>query len=168
MNVLFVCSGNTCRSPFAAALLRHRVSCCVTVPASANGLDVGIKSAGTNASGGHPLAYPMEVILQEKGIDYTHQSQRLTWDLVDWADVALTMTRPHKALLAAQIPQFRAKLFTLNEYVGQPSQPDIADPYGTDLESYRQCAAEIETACDRLLVILQALPSELWNPPSGH
>lgn len=159
MNILFVCSGNLCRSPLAAALLRHRVS---YPPTSDDAMqstpDIQIKSAGTAASAGHPMSFAMEVILQEQGIDSTHQSQRLNWPLMDWADLVLTMTRPQKILLGAQFPQTTAKLFTLNEYVGNITQPNIEDPYGTDLESYRQCAVEIETACDRLLAKIHPSP----------
>ncbi|MEM6426818.1 MAG: low molecular weight protein arginine phosphatase [Cyanobacteria bacterium P01_H01_bin.119] len=149
MNVLLICTGNICRSPYAAALIRHQ--------AVHSNLTVEVQSAGTKASSCHPMSLPMEIILQEQGVDPAHQSQGLTWDLMDWADLALTMTRPQKILLASQLPQFTAKLFTLKEYVGHTHEPDIDDPYGTDLGSYRQCAAEIETACDRLLKKLQSL-----------
>lgn len=101
----------------------------------------------------------MELILQEQDIDSTHKSQRLNWDLLDWADLVLTMTRPQKVLLTSQLSNSMPKLFTLNEYIGNTVHPDIEDPYGTDLESYRQCATEIETACVRLLAKLHP-PSE--------
>lgn len=156
MNVLFVCSGNICRSPFAEALLRHKVAYLATPPSSGTTrLDIQVKSAGTGASSRLPMSVAMEMILQERGIDSTHQSQRLHWEIIDWADLILTMTRAQKFLLVSQIPEVVPKLFTLNEYVGNTAQPDIDDPYGTDLESYRQCAAEIEAACDRLLATLQ-------------
>jgi len=96
------------------------------------------------------MSVAMELILDEKGIDKTHFSQRLHWDLIDWADLVLTMTRTQKILLQSQVPELAPKLATLNEYVGNLEQPDIDDPYGTDPQSYRHCAAQIETACDRL------------------
>ena len=155
MNILFVCSGNICRSPLAEALLRHKVS---RLPPSSTSSsptsNIQVKSAGTAASGGHPMSFAMEIILQEQSIDSAHQSQRLNEELLTWADLILTMTRPQKILLISQIPDSAPKLFTLNEYVGNTGQPDIEDPYGTDLESYRQCATQIETACDRLLTKL--------------
>lgn len=100
------------------------------------------------------MSYAMELILEEKGIESTHCSQRLHWDIIDWADLILTMTRAQKVLLTAQIPELTPKLATLNEYVGITDRPDIEDPDGTDLASYRHCAAEIEAACDRLLTKL--------------
>lgn len=152
VNLLFVCSGNICRSPLAAAFMRHKVA----LRAKELGLssldpEISVKSAGTSASEGHPMAYAMELILDERAIDSTHQSQRLHWEIIGWAELILTMTRPQKVLLAVQIPNLAAPLATLNEYVGLTQTPDIEDPYGTDLNSYRHCAAEIETACDRLL-----------------
>ncbi|NER81642.1 MAG: low molecular weight protein arginine phosphatase [Leptolyngbya sp. SIO1D8] len=157
MNVLFICSGNTCRSPFAEALLHHKISCLMTTPSFAQSeLDIQVKSAGTAASSGRPMSFAMEIILQEQGIESTHLSQRLHWDLIDWADLMLTMTRVQKALLISQMPELTPKLFTLNEYVGNQAHPDIEDPHGTDLESYRQCAAAIEVACDRLLNKLES------------
>lgn len=155
MNILFVCSGNICRSPLAEALMRHKLAHLATTPASApSELDIQVKSAGTSASPGQPMSFAMETILQERGISSTHQSQRLNWELLNWADLILTMTRAQKLLLISQVPQLLPKLSTLNEYCNE-AHPDIDDPYGSDLDSYRHCATQIETACDRLLTKLQ-------------
>ena len=155
MNILFVCSGNICRSPLAEALLRHKISSLKKASTATQiALNIQVKSAGTAASAGHPMAFAMELILEEQAIDSTHQSQRLNWELLNWSELILTMTRPQKILLISQFPYSASKLFTLNEYVGNAAHPDIEDPNGTDLESYRQCATEIETACDRLLAQL--------------
>lgn len=113
------------------------------------------------------MSMAMEIILQERGIDSHHQSQRLDWPLLDWADLILTMTQAQKSLLQgpktgfegpAQVSQRSTQLATLNEYSGNTAQPDINDPYGCDLDSYRQCARQIEIACDGLLSKLQASP----------
>jgi len=153
-HLLFVCSGNTCRSPFAAALVRHHLQ-------TAGHGHIQVQSAGTAADPDLPMAVGMELILQERGIDSHHRSQRLTWDLLSWADTVLTMTRNQKILLLAQVPQMAPKLATLKEYAGMDpaaaahgtldSDPDIADPYGCDLASYRHCARTIDMACDGLL-----------------
>ena len=160
MNILFVCSGNMCRSPLAAALVRHKVT---FAPPGNFGAAIQVESAGTSADAGLPMSLAMEIILQEQGIDSAHQSQRVTWDLLDWADLVLTMTQTQKLMLRSQIPQMAGKLATLNEYSGNTSQPDIEDPYGCDLDSYRRCAQEIETACDRLLNKLRAAQNQLLN-----
>ncbi|MBD0337173.1 MAG: low molecular weight protein arginine phosphatase [Cyanobacteria bacterium Co-bin13] len=149
MRILMVCSGNTCRSPLAAALLRSR--------SAAAGLPLAVESAGTVASAGHPMSLPMEIILQEQGVDCGHQSRRISWELLHWADLILAMTRSHKAILIATAPSIADKVFTLKEYGGDTLYPDIDDPAGTDLPSYRRCAAEIEAGCDRILTKLQTL-----------
>ena len=165
MNILFVCSGNICRSPIAAALVRHKVASLI---AATPGADIQVKSAGTSADPGQPMALAMELILQERGIDSTHQSQRLDWALLDWADLVLTMTQTQKILLRSQVPQIAAKLATLNEYSGNPLQPDIEDPRGCDLASYRQCANQIETACDHLLNKLQTAQQPFTHDLPTH
>ena len=166
MNILFVCSGNICRSPLAEALFRHKISCLSqTLTTEQPPLDIQVQSAGTSAAHGQPIAFAMELILQENGIDPSHHSQRLDWDLLDWAHLILTMTRDQKRLLLSQIPALMPKLFTLNEYVGHRNQLDIAEPDGSDLDSYRRCAAAIEAGCDRLLEKLQRLPQSSPSTP---
>lgn len=158
MNILFVCSGNICRSPLAEALVRHKISALDLANQSSA---IQVKSAGTSADAGLPMSLAIEMILQEQGIDSIHQSQRVTWDLLDWADLVLTMTWAQKIFLLSQAPQIATKLATLNEYSGNTDQPNIDDPYGCDLESYRQCAQEIEAACDALLNRLRAAQNQL-------
>jgi protein-tyrosine-phosphatase len=167
MNILFVCSGNTCRSPLAEALMRHKVLSLSAVHAP----EIQIKSAGTSATPNQPMALAMELILQERGIDSTHHSQRWTWELLAWADVILTMTQAQKTFLQSQVPPFASKLATLNNYAGNRVEPDIDDPYGCDLDSYRQCARQIETACDGLLrrLLKKSFPNGGQCPPySGY
>ena len=159
MNILFICSGNICRSPLAEAVLRDRVARQSPAPA------IRVQSAGTGATPGLPLAVAMEMILQEQGISSQHSSQRLNRDLMDWADLLFAMTRDQKALLLTQSAHLQPKLFTLKEFVGDWQHPDINDPYGSDLNSYRHCATEISAACDRLLQRLQQNPSYPFVSP---
>jgi protein-tyrosine-phosphatase len=158
MNILFVCSGNMCRSPLAEALVRHKVTFSTSGSFSS---PIEVKSAGTSAESGLPMSLAMEIILQEQGIESTHQSQQVTWNLLNWADLILTMTQAQKILLQSQGPQIASKLATLNEYSGHTSQLDIDDPHGCDLDSYRQCAEEIGTACDGLLNRLRTTQNQL-------
>lgn len=134
MNILFVCTGNTCRSAMAAAIMNKI--------AVENELDIRIESAGIFAREGGSASENAIKALAEYGIDLTsHSAQSVTEDLIKQCDVILTMTEAHKKLLE---PMAEGKVYTLLEYSG--SEGDITDPYGGDLEEYEECAREIYDA----------------------
>ncbi len=141
MNILFVCSGNTCRSPMAEALFKELVK----------NKNIEVKSAGISATNGDPSAIHVRSILQAKKIDYSHLSQRINPELILWADLILTMTKTQKFLLLALFPQMAKYIFTLKEYTTETADLDIKDPYGSDLLAYLQCAEEIEKYLNILL-----------------
>ncbi|MFD2638551.1 low molecular weight protein arginine phosphatase [Piscibacillus salipiscarius] len=140
--VLFVCTGNTCRSPMAEAILKHKRP------------DLEVKSAGIFAGFGQEANPKAAQVLSDKGIDCDHKSQPLTDDLLDWADVVLTMTAHHKLNIEMDYPKYRKKVFTLKEFTrhkdDEDLNPDIADPIGLSNETYKQTMNEIETYIDRI------------------
>ncbi|SIS41189.1 low molecular weight protein arginine phosphatase [Salimicrobium flavidum] len=105
MNILFVCTGNTCRSPMAEAILKDKNE----------GFDV--QSAGVFAGEGHPLSAQAREVMEEEDVETDHHSQPVTPELLEWADLILTMTERHKQALAMQQSGYEEKLFTLKEYV---------------------------------------------------
>lgn len=146
-NVLFVCTGNTCRSPMAEALLRHVIS----------SDDIQVKSAGVFAIDGHQASPNAVEALKEKGIPSNHLSSSLTNELAEWATIILTMTNQHKQSVIDLYPHVGRKTFTLSEYVSDQgdSSQDISDPFGGPLPLYRQTLSDLEKLIAKLALKLE-------------
>lgn len=124
MNILFVCTGNTCRSPMAAALLKDKMP------------NINVQSAGIFASVGNRANKNAIKVLQERNIDFTHKAQQVTEELLQWANLVLTMTIQHKQSLIIQYPQYLDKIYTLKQYTATKDQERW--------EKLRQAYAEFE------------------------
>lgn len=131
MKILFVCTGNTCRSPMAQALAK------LYLPEGFNFFSAGINAFGESISDN------AAEVLKEKGIDLsTHLSVRLTEEMLYSADYVFTMTGSQQEYLARMYPDFRDKIHCLGYWLG--FQQDVTDPWGASLEVYRRCLTELE------------------------
>lgn len=128
MNILFVCTGNTCRSPMAAALFNKI--------ATEKNLDLRIESAGLFAADGENASNEAIIAMQKYDIDLLgHHAQSVNTELLEKSDIILTMTAAHKMVLLQSVPE---KVFTICEFAGVDY--DIEDPYGGDVDEYEECA----------------------------
>lgn len=151
--ILFVCTGNTCRSSMAEGLFKHMLK------SKENSFkSINVISAGTCAWEGDNASQHAIKVLKEKDIDIEdHRSTPLTPKLIKEADLILTMTLNHKMAILHMCPKAKDKVFTLKEYAlygrekfpisdlsYQNSDYDIKDPFGQSLDIYRESAKEIE------------------------
>ncbi|MDN5347023.1 MAG: ribose 5-phosphate isomerase [Clostridia bacterium] len=146
--ILFVCTGNTCRSSLAAVIAAQAAARQGFSPE-----DIQIYSAGLAAVEGMPATPEAIQAAREMGLDLSnHRAAGLTGEMVKEAGLILTMTRGHKEALLKLYPEAQGKVFTLKEYVNPGSaDPDIADPIGRPLEVYRRTARELEELTSKLL-----------------
>lgn len=141
MKILFVCTGNTCRSPMAEAILRAKSS-------------FEVRSAGTFAVTGAPANPSAIQTLSENEIAYSGLAQPVTDELVEWADLILTMTTQHKDAVISLFSASLNKTYTLKEYSDDKNAPetfDIADPYGQNQSAYQRAYKEIDQAIEQLI-----------------
>src|SRR5580765_7700883 len=137
MHVLFVCTGNTCRSPVAEAMMQEALA--------SRGLEqVSVSSAGTGAWDGAPVSEGAYLVGLENGLDLSdHSARLLNREIVRSADLILVMSGHHLARVAELGGEDKAHL--LAAYAGRESgRTEVTDPFGSDLASYRHTYTELQ------------------------
>ncbi|HHY21535.1 MAG TPA: low molecular weight protein arginine phosphatase [Bacilli bacterium] len=113
---------------------------------------IAVRSAGVAASPGSDASQGAKQAMAEFGVTKDHQAQQLEAELLEWADLILTMTVSQKQLIHAYFPQALDKVYTLKEYVGHSDENgDVLDPFGQSLSIYLETAAELEGLVEKLL-----------------
>lgn len=157
MKVLFVCTGNICRSPLAEALLRQMLK-----QKNVEGIEVA--SAGTAAATGEGASEGGYLVGLECGLDMSgHKAQPLTKELVEEADLILCMS-PHHVLRARALGA-GDKAHLLGEFAGREADDaEVPDPFGGDLEDYR---VTYRTFAELLPAVVDRLVGGRSAPGSG-
>lgn len=153
MRILFVCTGNTCRSPMAEYLTRKKVA--------ERGLNFQIQSAGLFAAPGLNMSPHALHVLSQQGISGDpHESQIVQSALIEQADIVFTMTRRHQEELLHRFPEFSYKIHQLGMFAADASLPfqdsyDIVDPFGGTEADYAKCLELLDQVIDLALDKLQ-------------
>ena len=148
MKLLFVCTGNTCRSPLAEAIARRI--------AAERGLDIEVGSAGTSAWEGAPASDGSLLVGIERGLDVNgHRARQLTREMVAETDLLIAMGPHHLERIEALGGEGKSYLLTTYASHGESTRP-VSDPMGGDLSVYRATTDELEREIRRVLDRLAA------------
>ncbi len=152
IKIIFVCTGNTCRSCMAEGLMKAALKD-IQVPQR-----IITASRGISAFDGEPASsHSVNALKNLWDVDISsHEAKMLTNTDAEQADLILTMTRQHRDIIKRLCPQKKAQTFTLKEYVYPDLNPDgivadISDPYGMPYGVYEACAKELQE-CIKLLL----------------
>lgn len=163
--ILFVCTGNTCRSPMAEAFLKGL--------AQEKGLVIAVRSAGISTINGLPVSSHSLYALQRRGIAHQGSSSVLQEEVLDWADIVLTMTSSHKRDILQRYPEAVDKLYTVKEfaYMDKELQEQISEheQLYTELQMQHILGQPIdEKQKQRLSLLERAIPNfDIADPFGG-
>lgn len=146
MKILFICTGNLCRSPMAEMLLRHKLK-------EKNIDNIEVCSAGLNTYNGALISRDSKMVLINKGIDVdlSFRSKEISVDLLRTSDMILTMTLAHKLEIHRNYPKYIEKVFTISEYANNGEMEDVIDPYGCSRKTYEDVFFQIDRDIEKII-----------------
>lgn len=148
--IIFVCTGNTCRSPMAEMIMKDLLK-------TAEIDYIQVYSRGLSVFNSSPVSIHAQTLLSMKNIDSSsHCSTLLSEDDFTTDTLILTMTAGHKQHICAFFPQVVSQTYTLAEYVSGP-HVDIQDPYGGSFDIYQECYTQLEKLLKKLIKNLPTL-----------
>lgn len=144
MKIMFICTGNICRSAMAHRMLEKR--------AKEENKNIEVYSCGVYAINGDVPTYEGIEVMREYGIDLSkHRATNIRNSGIEDMDVILCATNSHKNNVIAMYPALKEKVFTIKEYAGYRDNLDIKDPWGYGIETYRMCVSEIEDCINKMI-----------------
>lgn len=148
MKIMFICTGNICRSAMADMLMQKKLK-------DNNIENIEVYSAGTFAEDGDMPTYNAIEIMKQYDVKMkNHKATNIRNSKIEEMDLILCATNSHKITILQMYPNLNGKVYTMKEYVndnGEYSDIDISDPWGYDMEIYRFCASEINKCLDKLI-----------------
>ena len=146
MKIMFICTGNICRSAMAHKLLEKKIKD-NKIP------NVEVYSCGIYAVDGDKATFNAEEAMQEYDVDMnTHTATNIKKSPIEEMDLILCATTAHKNAVQQMYPKIKDKIYTMKEYAQTDSKDlDIRDPWGYDIETYRFCASEIDACLEKII-----------------
>jgi protein-tyrosine-phosphatase len=145
--LVVVCTGNTCRSPMAAQLLRHALA------AEEEPLkSLEVVSAGVSAFAGDPPSDNAVRALEKVGLDLSaHRSRRFAHELADGAVAILAMTEAHRQIILERYPDIPCAPLLFRELMSEEDSPEVPDPFGGSLTDYIETRDSLAEAIPSIL-----------------
>lgn len=149
MKIMFICTGNICRSAMAHRLLEKKLE-------EIGNKDVEVYSCGVFAEDGDKADYYAIEVMKEYEVEMkSHQATNIRRAPMKEMDLILCATVSHKYSVEQLYPSLKEKIYTMKEYIGETKELDIADPWGYDITTFRFCAATIDRCLEKIIEKLQ-------------